>query len=116
MILTPNQLKVTKERLEGSTSGSVLTFTDLCSFVETNKNPGLFSVVEVQPGDQVDYHIHEGEFEIYYILSGSGLYNENGKETQIYPGTVTYNPSGNSHSFKNNGSEKLVFIALIIKE
>lgn len=34
----------------------------------------------------------------------------------IFPGAVTFTPSGKSHGIKNTGSEMLEFIALIIKD
>lgn len=80
------------------------------------KNPKLrtFANVQLKPGEEVAFHIHTGECESYYIISGSGVYNDNGEEIEALPGLVTFTPSGSGHGIRNTGSEMLEFIALII--
>lgn len=68
----------------------------------------------LKAGEEVEFHIHEGESESYYILSGKGLYNDNGELTEVAQGVVTYTPSGSGHGIKNISDENLEFIALII--
>ena len=75
-----------------------------------------FSYVEIDVGEQVNYHEHHGNAENYYIISGKGLYNDNGNEVEVSDGTVTFTPNGHGHSLKNIGNEKLCFIALILAE
>ena len=58
--------------------------------------------------------MHVGESETFFILSGQGIYNDNGNKVQVVPGMVTLTPSGEGHSIKNTGDEMLVFIALIL--
>lgn len=112
MILTKEQLKITKE---ADRSGiETLTLSDLADFAGKTPKLRTFSLAELEVGGEVNFHIHEGEFESYYIISGSGMYNDNGNEIPVYPGTVTFTPSGEGHGIKNTGNEKLVFIALII--
>lgn len=86
------------------------TFTPECKALRT------FAVATLEPGSEVGYHLHEGEMESYYIISGSALYNDNGTEVQLSAGDVTYTPSGESHGIKNISDENLVFIALIVKD
>lgn len=76
----------------------------------------FFSHVTLLKDDVVEYHEHHGEYEIYYILSGTGLYSDNGVETEVKPGDVTHTPSGKGHSIKPVGDEPLEFIALIVVE
>lgn len=90
--------------------------THLAGFEESNPKIKLFSFVRLKPGEGVDYHIHYGESETYFILSGKGVYNDNGNKTDITSGMVTLTPSGKGHSIKNTGEEMLVFIALIVTE
>lgn len=80
------------------------------------KNPKLrtFALAQLKPGEEVAFHVHEGECEYYYILSGKGTYSDNGKEIEAIPGLVTFTPSGSGHGIKNTGAEMLEFIALII--
>ncbi len=74
----------------------------------------MFNRVVLVPGASVGYHKHEGDFEAYYILSGTGTYNDNGTESIVNAGDVTICNEGESHSLKNTGTENLEFIALIL--
>ena len=89
--------------------------TNLADFEGWDPRVRLFSLVQVKPGEQVDYHMHMGESETFFILSGKGIYNDNGKDVEVAPGMVTFTPSGQGHSIKNTGDELLSFVALIVK-
>lgn len=90
--------------------------TNLADFDAWDSRVRFFSLVQVKPGEEVDYHIHEGESETFFILSGQGIYNDNGNEVEVTPGMVTLTPSGQGHSIKNTGDEMLIFLAFIIVE
>ena len=90
--------------------------TNLADFDAWNSKVRLFSLVQVKPGEEVEYHIHVGESETFFVLSGQGIYNDNGNKVDVVPGMVTLTPSGQGHSIKNTGDEMLVFIALIVVE
>lgn len=112
MYITKNDLKITTEE---NHSGDVkLYLSNLADFEEKNQKLRTFALAKLKPGEEVEFHIHEGESESYYIISGSGIYNDNGMELAIEPGTVTFTPSGSGHGIKNNGKDMLEFIALII--
>lgn len=87
---------------------------DLADFEKVNPKLRMFSYAVLKVGEEVEFHIHNGESESYYILSGKGLYNDNGVVTEIGRGSVTFTASGNGHGIKNIGKENLEFIALII--
>lgn len=75
----------------------------------------LYAKVTLMPGCSIGYHIHNGDAETYYILSGEGIYiNNNKEETAVYANDVTFTADGEGHSIINTGKEKLVFMALII--
>lgn len=59
-------------------------------------------------------HENVGESEMYYIISGTGIYNDNGKEVEISAGSVTLTPSGESHALVNTGDEMLEFLAMFL--
>ena len=88
--------------------------SDLSDFDGKNQKVRMFSHVSLLPGETVEYHVHNDEFESYYILSGNALYNDNGKELHISEGTVTFTPSGEGHGITNIGENNLEFIALIV--
>ena len=62
------------------------------------------------------YHVHAGDSEIYYILSGKGEYSDNGAITTVGPGDVTFCPPGEGHGILSIGDEPLELIALILYE
>jgi mannose-6-phosphate isomerase-like protein (cupin superfamily) len=89
----------------------------LLSEKELNNKCDLYAQVTLEPGCSIGYHEHHGNTETYYILQGSGLYSDNGKELSIKAGDTTYCPNGEGHSIENNASAgNLIFMALIIKE
>lgn len=93
-----------------------MLMTDLADFDASDPRIRLFSMIQLKPGQEVQYHMHIGESEHYFILSGNGIYNDNGTKIEAVPGMVTLTPSGEGHSLKNTGDEVLTFIALIIGE
>lgn len=76
----------------------------------------LYAQVTIEPGSELGYHEHHGESETYYIISGDGIYNDNGTLRRVRPGDVTFTPDGMGHALKPADSEKIVFMALIIKD
>jgi len=84
---------------------------------ENAANTGrLFARSKLPPGGSIGYHAHMGEFEVYYILLGRALVNDNGHEHILEPGDSILTPSGHSHSIANVGENDLEYIALIIFE
>ena len=94
--------------------GEKMTKTSLGDFDAMNPKVRLYSLIQVMPGEEVEYHMHVGESESFFFLSGKGIYNDNGTCVDIVPGMTTLTPSGEGHSVKNTGDENLVFIALIV--
>ncbi len=93
------------------------TLTGIAECLMPRPNPlNLFSIVRVAPGEEVPYHVHEGENETYYILEGKALYDDNGTKVEVSVGDTTFTPGGEGHGIKNIGNDTLVFVALIIKE
>ena len=74
----------------------------------------LFSHMVIQPGQSVGYHKHEGDAEWYYVIRGTGEYNDNGVIVKFAPGDVLTCPEGNSHGLVNTGSETVELIALVL--
>ena len=73
-----------------------------------------YAKATLDPGASVGYHVHTGESECYYILSGEGEYNNDGELVKVFPGDSTFTPNGHGHGIKNIGSTPLEFMALII--
>ena len=82
---------------------------------ELNEKCGLFARVTLAKGCELGYHTHHGETETYYILSGRGIYDDNGVKLSVNAGDVFFCRDGCGHAISNTGDESLGFIALIIK-
>lgn len=95
---------------EGRLGRDVLLTDDqlggVCSYV---------AQISLEPGCSLGVHKHEGDSELYFITEGTGLYSDNGVETQVGPGDVTFCPDGGEHGMMNNGTETLKFVAVIQK-
>ena len=102
------------ETEENAKGVSTLFINDLVDFSGRNPKLRTFALAKLIPGEEVEFHIHEGESESYYIISGSAMYNDNGDEVELAAGDATFTPSGTGHGIKNIGDDTLEFIALII--
>jgi mannose-6-phosphate isomerase-like protein (cupin superfamily) len=112
MVIHRSEMKVEdKERMrdgEGSTH-----FTYLLDG-STQKNARMFAEITLNPGCSIGYHRHDSETEYYFILSGTGTVNDDGKEVQVKQGDSIITGNGASHGIKNTGSVPLMFHAVIV--
>lgn len=76
----------------------------------------LFAHIVLEQGCGIGYHVHQGDGEIYYILKGEGVYNDNGKEVTVKSGAVTHTGPGEGHGITNLSAEPLELIGLILYE
>lgn len=83
---------------------------------ECDDNVRFYSIVSMNPGEEVGYHQHTGEWEVFHFMKGNGEVNDNGTIVQAAPGDVIITPSDGWHSFKNTGADNFVFSALIIRD
>ena len=74
----------------------------------------IYAEVTIKQGHELGYHVHQGDAESYFILSGEAEYNDNGVIHKLKPGDSTYTPTGMGHSITNKCKEDLKFMALII--
>ncbi|MBP5182954.1 MAG: cupin domain-containing protein [Lentisphaeria bacterium] len=82
---------------------------------ELNDNMRLYAVITLKAGDSIGYHVHEGEDELYFILSGKALYDDNGVKENLFPGDSSITRSGEGHGIESAGPEDLVLLAVIVK-
>ena len=88
-------------------------FSHLGSIEQLCGTGRLFSIITLQPDCSIGEHRHVNEFEFYYVMSGGGLYNDNGSLSPIATGDITYCPNGEIHGIENYTSEPLVLLALV---
>lgn len=63
----------------------------------------------LHPGAAIGYHLQK-EDEVYYVLSGAGTMQMNGKEFPVQAGDAILTRPGSSHGLKQTGKDDLVLI------
>ena len=76
----------------------------------------MFAHLTVEPGRSIGFHEHEHETEFFYILSGEGLFDDDGVSVTVHAGDVCATGYGASHSLQNVSDSPLELIALIMLE
>ena len=112
MVIHRSEMKV-EEKEKMRDGEGVTRFTYLLDG-STQKNARMFAEITLNPGCSIGYHKHDSETEYYFILSGTGTVNDDGKEVQVKQGDSVITGNGASHSIKNTGSAPLVFHAVIV--
>ena len=74
----------------------------------------LFTKTLIEPGNSIGEHTHDGDMEVYFILAGKALVNDNGEDIVLEAGACHICPDGSSHSIKNVGDKTLEYIAIIL--
>jgi mannose-6-phosphate isomerase-like protein (cupin superfamily) len=74
----------------------------------------LFARLLLKKDCSIGYHPHDGEEEIFYILSGEGLVMEDGAVSRVGPGDAVLTGGGGGHSIENQGGEPLEILAAIL--
>lgn len=112
MVIYRNEMKIEeKEQLRGGQGAT--RFVHLVDG-STQKNVRMLAETTLDPGCSIGYHKHDSETEYYFILSGTGTVNDDGKEVSVKQGDSVVTGNGASHSIKNTGSVPLVFHAVIV--
>lgn len=75
----------------------------------------MFSHITLPSGASIGYHVHQGEEELFYILTGTAEFNDNGTVHMIKAGDATATCSGQGHSIRNCGDRPLEILAVIAK-
>ena len=112
MLVRKNERKnETKEKMrDGEGSVQISHMVD----AEKEKHTRMLAEVTMNSGCSIGYHKHDNETEYYFIISGTGTVNDNGKDVAVKAGDTVVTGNGDSHSIKNTGTEPLVFHAVII--
>ena len=86
----------------------------LLSPEELNNKGRLFAKITLEPGSSIGHHVHEGEMESFFIVSGKAEYDDNGEIVTLYPGDTTHTSAGSGHAVKSVGDVPLEMVALIL--
>jgi len=112
MVIQRKEMKVEdKEKMRDGEGTTHLTY-----LVESNsqKNARMFAEITLNPGCSIGYHQHISETEYYFILSGTGIVDDDGTEVEVKQGDSIITGNGASHSIRNSGSVPLVLYAIIV--
>ena len=113
MIIHRYEMEIIKEECAEKGIG-LLKIINLLELFEKKENVGGITFAELLPGSSVGYHIHDGENEMYYILSGSGIYNDNGINNSIGEGDFTITKSKEGHGIENTGKTVMTFMTFLV--
>ena len=111
MITRKNDMPVdVKVAMRGGPGEAVLTALS----PELPAKMRLFSTITLKPGCGIGYHIHEADSELFYLMKGEVLYNDNGVECTLSAGDVMLCPAGTGHSVTNIGEVDAELCAVIV--
>lgn len=100
-----------RERMRGGEG--VVTLTELM-MGELPPNVRLYKLITIPVGGSIGAHVHEGEAELFFFLSGQARVMDDGAPMDVAPGDVMQTPSGHSHSVTNIGAEPVQLLAVIV--
>ncbi|WP_316831144.1 cupin domain-containing protein [Pedobacter aquatilis] len=84
-------------------------------FAEAKNLKTAFRKRVLKPGSSIGYHLQK-EDEIYYVLSGYGVMQMNGKTFPVKPGDAVLTRPGSSHGIAPNKDNDLVIMIVYEKK
>lgn len=66
--------------------------------------------VSIKPGSKMPVHVHEDGDQLYYILSGEGALDMDGKRYELKAGMAVFIPRKVEHNTENTGSEMFEYV------
>ena len=104
--------RVYNQQMRGG-NGTV-QITNFATPAELNDKGRLFANITLKPGCSIGYHEHEKESELFYVMKGNVVYNDNGVEYPVCAGDVMICPAGTGHAVANNSEEDAELCAVIV--
>ena len=101
-----------KEHMRGG--DGVVVVEELLTPAELYEKGRLFAKMTLAPGSSIGHHVHEGEMESFYIISGEAEFYDNGETVVLNPGDTALTLSGQEHSIRSVGQTPLELIAMIL--
>lgn len=104
-----------KEYRENMRGGNgTVEITNFATPAELNEKGRLFANITLKPGCSIGYHVHEKDSELFYLMKGEALYNDNGTEYIVHAGDVMICPTGTGHAVANQSQEDVEICAIIV--
>jgi uncharacterized cupin superfamily protein len=77
------------------------------------RHPFDVQISRIEPGKTLcPFHSHGAQWELYIVISGTGLARDAGGTTPIEPGDAFVFKPGEAHTLTNNGEADLVFYTI----
>ncbi|MCX8131625.1 MAG: cupin domain-containing protein [Clostridia bacterium] len=105
-------VKEIKEQMRGG-KGSV-EITHIFKQDELTGKARLCAKITINPGCSIGLHEHVNEEEIFYVIKGKGIIDDNGIQKEVFEGDSILTGGGAAHSVENNGTEPLEMLAVIL--
>jgi quercetin dioxygenase-like cupin family protein len=114
MIIRVGEAKISEVKNPREGFGSMINvlYEKLSGYTGTIK---MFSVIDLNKGSKVGYHLHDSDMEVYLMLDGKAVVCDNGIEDILNPGDLIITEKGQSHSIENRTDQNITFIAIIIE-
>ena len=118
MIRKANECSIEYKEHMRDGDGTVMLTSLIGSDADLNQKGRLFSIITLNPGCSIGYHLHEGESELFYIIKGTACYLDGSpdNEVSVSAGDVTICPPGEGHGIGNRTDEVVQLVALILHE
>ncbi|MCX2493920.1 cupin domain-containing protein [Pedobacter sp. PF22-3] len=84
-------------------------------FAQAKNLKTIFKKRILKPGSSIGYHLQK-EDEIYYVISGNGTMQMNGKTFAVKPGDAVLTRPGSSHGITPNADNDLVILIVYEKK
>ena len=105
----------TVERKENMRGGDgVVLIEHLLTPDEMYDKGRLYAKLVIEPGCSIGSHVHDGEMESFYIVSGEAEIIDNDIPVNVSAGDTVLTPSGEGHAVRNTGNVTLEMLAQIL--
>ena len=102
-----------KPNMRGGDGRAVVT--DILEKGEYRGHARLIGKILLEPGCSIGTHVHENEEEVFYIMEGTAVYDDDGKEEILNAGDSCVCLGGQKHSIANRSeNDRLVVFAVIL--
>ncbi len=109
---TEDMVREIKEQMRGG-KGTV-ELTHIFMQDELKGKARICAKIVMEPGCSIGKHVHNEEEEIFYIISGKALIDDNGQLIEVKSGDAILTGNGASHAVENVGDTVLEMIAVIL--
>lgn len=88
--------------------------TDILDKGEYKGGARLVGVITLEKDCSIGAHVHENEEEIFYVLEGTAVYDDNGETVVLNEGDSCVCLGSQSHSIANRSEKTLKVFAVIL--